>query len=267
MNYIELINNFWRLHEEHPFGTVAGMMYFHLLDVSNKQNWRNPFKRQNTRICGDLGITNPTLIKARNELKQRGLIEFYTKGKGDSNVKYEINNVKYFHTPFHTSFNSPFTSSYDLSKTDTNTKTETKEVNVITTERQNEFDNAIADFINPDPESPIEKEKSCGQKEKDFPPLEVARDNVTSTASWRNILSHYKMSEEDREQLFKIFYEQNEDKFRIRYPTFIDMAQHFYYWIDTRNQKQATRTNTNNQSKFKKNAPNQTVPASKFGKL
>jgi len=71
MNYIELINNFWRKHEEHPFGTVAGLLYFHLLDVSNKQNWRNPFKRQNTRVCGDLGITNPTLIKARNKLKQR----------------------------------------------------------------------------------------------------------------------------------------------------------------------------------------------------
>lgn len=126
MNYIELINNFWRKHEEHPIGTVAGLLYFHLLDVSNKQSWRNPFKRQNTRICGDLGITNPTLIKARNELKQRGLVDFFTKGKGDSNVRYEINNDKNFHTSLTTSFHTSFHTSYDLSKT--KTETENKEI-------------------------------------------------------------------------------------------------------------------------------------------
>lgn len=124
MNYIELINNFWRTNDEKSIGTVAGMLYFHLLDISNKQNWRNPFNRQNTKICADLGITNPTLLKARNELKQRGLIEFFSKGKGDTNVKYEINNVKFLHSSFHTPLHSSLHTSYDLSKT----KTETCEV-------------------------------------------------------------------------------------------------------------------------------------------
>jgi len=135
VNYIELINNFWRKHEEHPFGTVAGLLYFHLLDVSNKQNWRNPFKRQNTRVCGDLGITNPTLIKARNELKQRGMINFFSKGKGDSNVEYQLNNDKYLHTSLTTSFHTPFNTSYHLN----NTKTETEKREVITCTALSDF--------------------------------------------------------------------------------------------------------------------------------
>ena len=135
MNYIELINHFWRKHDEHPFGTVAGLLYFHLLDVSNKQNWRNPFKRQNTRVCGDLGITNPTLIKARNELKQRGMIDFFSKGKGDSNVKYQLSNDKYLHTSLTTSFHTPFNTSWHLN----NTKTETERREVITCTALSDF--------------------------------------------------------------------------------------------------------------------------------
>lgn len=46
LNYIGLIRAFWRLHEEHSFTTTEIALYFHLLEVCNICQWKNPFKRK-----------------------------------------------------------------------------------------------------------------------------------------------------------------------------------------------------------------------------
>jgi biotin operon repressor len=81
MNYIELINDFWRLHTEEQFSPVEGMMYLHLLDVSNRLGWKNPFKQANARIASVLGVTEKTIVTARRHLEEAGLIH-YQHGQG-----------------------------------------------------------------------------------------------------------------------------------------------------------------------------------------
>lgn len=89
MNYIDLIKGFWRSHDVEAFPTNAIALYFYLLEVNNKASWIPSFKRNNSKICADLGITYPTLSKCRNRLKQAGLIDFKTVN-GNANVTYQI---------------------------------------------------------------------------------------------------------------------------------------------------------------------------------
>ena len=76
MNYIELINQFWRLNEEHSFTTSEVAVYFYLLNTANRLSWKNPFNQSNGYIINALNISEPTLIRVRNNLKNYGLLDF-----------------------------------------------------------------------------------------------------------------------------------------------------------------------------------------------
>lgn len=89
MNYIDQIRGFWRTHEEHSFSTTEIALYFHLVEICNVCQWKNPFKRNNAKIGADLGISYNTLKNARNKLSQAGIIEFKTQN-GSPNVIYTL---------------------------------------------------------------------------------------------------------------------------------------------------------------------------------
>lgn len=76
MNYIECINRFWQLRRSRKITNVQADLYFFLLQESNQRNWENPFYCSNGLVCSGIGITEKTLIDARNVLKQNGLIDF-----------------------------------------------------------------------------------------------------------------------------------------------------------------------------------------------
>ncbi|WP_445454080.1 hypothetical protein [Flavobacterium sp. 25HG05S-40] len=89
MNYIEQIKGFWRSHDVEVFPTTTIAVYFYLLEVNNKVNWMPSFKRNNSKITADLGISYPTLNNSRNRLKQAGLIDFKSQN-GSANVTYTL---------------------------------------------------------------------------------------------------------------------------------------------------------------------------------
>lgn len=89
MNYIEQIKGFWRSHDVEAFPPNTIALYFYLLEVNNKVSWMASFKRNNSKICADLGISYPTLNNSRNRLKQAGLIDFKTQN-GSPNVTYTL---------------------------------------------------------------------------------------------------------------------------------------------------------------------------------
>lgn len=92
MNYIELINRFWLAHEGNLFSCTETALYFYLLKTCNLCGWPDSIKRNNAKIQADLGITYPTLSKARNRLKQTGMIDFKTKA-GSCNTSYTFKNI------------------------------------------------------------------------------------------------------------------------------------------------------------------------------
>ena len=76
MNYIALINQFWQIRRSKIITSVQADLYKFLLHESNMRNWENPLRITNGVVCANIGITEKTLIDARNRLQQIGLIKF-----------------------------------------------------------------------------------------------------------------------------------------------------------------------------------------------
>lgn len=89
MSYIKLINGFWVSYERNTFNCTEIALFFYLLKICNLCHWPDSIKRNNTKIQADLCISYPTLSKARNKLKQAGIIDFKTTN-GSSNVSYNF---------------------------------------------------------------------------------------------------------------------------------------------------------------------------------
>jgi len=89
MNYLELIRGFWRLNEEYSFTPTEISLYFYLVETCNICQWKNPFRRNNSKVCADLNITYNTLKRARKKLIKHNLIEVLS-ANGSANVIYTL---------------------------------------------------------------------------------------------------------------------------------------------------------------------------------
>lgn len=74
MNYIKIINDFWRFRREKTVSSTQADLFFFLLNECNSRNWQQPFEMTNGAICASIGITEKTLISARMELEKLNLI-------------------------------------------------------------------------------------------------------------------------------------------------------------------------------------------------
>ena len=84
MNYIELINNFWKTDIEYSFTGNETKLYMFLLHTSNSLGWKNPFRLSYRQIELGCNLTVNTVKSARNKLRQAGLICFVEGRKGSS---------------------------------------------------------------------------------------------------------------------------------------------------------------------------------------
>ena len=80
MNYISAINSFWDTAALNPLSTGQVSLYFALLHVNNRSNWTEWFTVPNQVLSVLTGLSRSGILKARNELRQRGLIEFRERG-------------------------------------------------------------------------------------------------------------------------------------------------------------------------------------------
>lgn len=93
MNYIELINHFWALNKEYSFTPNEKAIYFALLNKCNELGWKNPFNQSNEYLALDSGVAKPSIQRAKNTLKQKGLISFKQGNGRSNNTEYEILNL------------------------------------------------------------------------------------------------------------------------------------------------------------------------------
>ncbi len=89
---IDAFNQFWTAYEigNRRALSCACLTYYYLCRVWNATGRSISFRRQNNLICAELMISKPALERHRNVLKQHGLIDFFSKGKGDPNITYSI---------------------------------------------------------------------------------------------------------------------------------------------------------------------------------
>ena len=79
MNYIELINRFWSIDLEANFTHLEVHLYFKLLEINNRLDWKESFRFPNSRLEAEIGTRPKNLINARQRLVDHKLI-FYKKG-------------------------------------------------------------------------------------------------------------------------------------------------------------------------------------------
>ncbi|MEK4029388.1 DnaD domain protein [Pseudobacillus sp. FSL P4-0506] len=82
MNYIKEINAFYDWLEINELSPSAINLWYALMHINNKAGWTDTFTVAESVLCVKTGLTDRTLRKVRNELKQKGRIDFISrKGK------------------------------------------------------------------------------------------------------------------------------------------------------------------------------------------
>lgn len=76
MTYIELINLFWKIHEDVNFSPHDIALYFYLLREANRQGWPEPFVCPNRVLTLGLNISDMTLIRCRDRLAAHGVFSY-----------------------------------------------------------------------------------------------------------------------------------------------------------------------------------------------
>lgn len=94
MNYLSTINSFWDSAAVNPLPTGQVSLYMALLHVCNRSNWAEWFQAPNQVLSVLTGLSRSGIQKARNGLKQRGLIDFRERGTRATLYKISIANSK-----------------------------------------------------------------------------------------------------------------------------------------------------------------------------
>ncbi len=93
MNYIKQINTFYELLPTNPISANSQVLYFALLNINNRCNWKKDFSVANSTLMSLTSLSMSALQRARNGLIQKGYIE-YKKGKGNNSGTYLIVNFE-----------------------------------------------------------------------------------------------------------------------------------------------------------------------------
>lgn len=95
MQYLDLINNFWRIDEQRGFNGNETRLYFFLLHLANRSFWNIEWLEygdEKTKVM--LGISSVVLRTAQEKLKKALLIDFITGGRGYRvKTRYKIFNT------------------------------------------------------------------------------------------------------------------------------------------------------------------------------
>lgn len=92
MNYITIINSFWNLATMNPLSTGQVALFFALLHLNNNSHWTEWFQAPNQVLSVLTGMSRSGILKARNELKQKGYIDFRERGTKSTLYKFTIAN-------------------------------------------------------------------------------------------------------------------------------------------------------------------------------
>lgn len=90
MTYLDMLNNFTIFASATSFLGNAQLLFHTLLMINNRCVWEQWFSRTNVSLSERMGISEKAFIRARNELKQLGLIDFISSKKRGTCTKYCI---------------------------------------------------------------------------------------------------------------------------------------------------------------------------------
>lgn len=89
MNYIKELNAFYDWLETNSLSTSAIALWHALMHINNKSGWAEEFGVATSVLCIKTGLSDRTIRNARNELKQKGRIDWKSR-KGNQSAMYKI---------------------------------------------------------------------------------------------------------------------------------------------------------------------------------
>lgn len=89
MNYIKELNAFYDWLEINLLSTSAIALWHALMHINNKAGWAEEFTVAASVLCIKTGLSDRTIRNARNELKQKGRIDWKTR-KGNQAAIYKM---------------------------------------------------------------------------------------------------------------------------------------------------------------------------------
>lgn len=89
MNYIKELNAFYDWLETNSLSTSAIALWHALMHINNKAGWAEEFGVAASVLCVKTGLADRTIRNARNELKQKGRIDWSSR-KGNQSAMYKI---------------------------------------------------------------------------------------------------------------------------------------------------------------------------------
>lgn len=93
MNYINIIEGFWRMNAYDRFSSSEIILYLYLVHICNQNYWNMPIACKTATLQSELGLNKSTIIRARAKLRERGLIEFTEGVQNSSSSKYRLLNI------------------------------------------------------------------------------------------------------------------------------------------------------------------------------
>ena len=90
MNYINIIEGFWRMNAYDRFSSSEIILYLYLVHICNQNYWNMPIACKTATLQSELGLNKSTIIRARAKLRDRGLIEFTEGVQNSCSPKYSL---------------------------------------------------------------------------------------------------------------------------------------------------------------------------------
>jgi hypothetical protein len=110
MNGYTLANQFRKLRPSFTFSPIEADLFYELVALCNERSWPTEFQYPNHLLCATLSnMAESTLIRARNRLKQAGLLEF-TSGHKRSPTVYRFIDPEAPSIPLHSASKNASTS-------------------------------------------------------------------------------------------------------------------------------------------------------------
>jgi len=218
MNYIKEINSFYDWLETNSVSDSAINLWHGLLHVNNKASsnveWKSEFTVAISTLQVKTGLSKSSIIRARNQLKQLGRIDFRER-KGNQSAVYKI-------TAFHTDTQSD-TQSGTQSDTQSGTQsgTQTDTINKLNKTKQNSI---------------LLKKESKGKILKNENLEEVFQEEISGSLNTDSEEKEKSSAKKEKEKFF------TQENFKQKLLDLGVLEQHANDWIEARKKKRASFT-------------------------
>lgn len=224
MKYLDYINHFWQTDRIEHFSKSECYLYFILLNECNIQRWKMPFEVSNKSIVGLYDISEDVLIRTRNALKQKGMIDFEPGKRKQKSPTYTILNSQ--NKSINTGKNAGKSAGINTGKNANLLKEEDKDL------KENKKEKIL---------SPEISENIYRNAERDL--QEVFRE-INKNALWKEqmCMKHHIPGATDEirlinlEKLMSEFYNYLSIDLQVKRKSINDTYQHFSNWLSRRKQ-------------------------------